>query len=213
MKHENASERVRQASRSRRATQKEALRQTILRAAAGLFAEQGYDGFSMRQVAERIGYTPTSIYLYFSDKDALLFAILDEAFVRFTQQLTAAAATSTDPVERIVAIGQAYLSFGLQHPEHYQLMFVQRGDFLMQTRANEQEPRYTTFHLLQRAVQAAMDGGHIRPGPVESISDALWALVHGLVSLAISFPLFDAARVERAAEAAVRLVIAGLRRD
>jgi AcrR family transcriptional regulator len=50
-------------------------------AAGALFLEQGYERFSLRKVAERIGYSPTTIYLYFRDKDDLLFTVVDEGFV------------------------------------------------------------------------------------------------------------------------------------
>ena len=84
-------QRLRQAIRHRRDQEKQELRQAILTAAGELFLEQGYERFSLRKVAERIGYSPTTIYLYFRDKDDLLFTVVDEGFVRFGQQLAAAA--------------------------------------------------------------------------------------------------------------------------
>src|SRR5205807_9948129 len=83
-------ERLRQAIRHRQAHEKQELRQAILTAAGELFLEQGYERFSLRKVAERIGYSPTTIYLYFHNKDDLLFTVVDEGFVRFGQQLAAA---------------------------------------------------------------------------------------------------------------------------
>src|SRR5258707_15357238 len=125
-------ERLRTAMRQRQEQEKQELRQTILRAAAGLFLEQGYERFSLRQVAERVGYSPTTIYLYFRNKDDLLFTVVDEGFVRFGQQLAAAAESQEDPWERIIALGRAYVTFALQNPVYYQLMFMQRTDFLTQ---------------------------------------------------------------------------------
>ena len=93
-------QRLSQASRRRRETQKQELRQAILEAASSLFLEQGYEGFSLRQVAERIGYTPTTIYLYFADKDALLFALLDDAFDRFGAALHHASLSSVGATRR-----------------------------------------------------------------------------------------------------------------
>src|SRR5947209_20407008 len=123
-------ERLRQAIRHRHAQEKQELRQAILTAAGELFLEQGYERFSLRKVAERIGYSPTTIYLYFRDKDDLLFTVVDEGFVRFGQQLAAAAASTVDPWERIIALSRAYVAFGLQNPEYYQLMLMQRSDSL-----------------------------------------------------------------------------------
>jgi len=67
-------------SKQRREREKEALRQDILDAARELFVEEGYDNVSMRRVAEKIEYSPTTIYLYFEDKASLLYAICEETF-------------------------------------------------------------------------------------------------------------------------------------
>ncbi len=97
-------QRLHQAIRHRQAQEKQALRQAILTAAGELFLEQGYERFSLRKVAERIGYSPTTIYLYFRDKDDLLFTVVDEGFVRFGQQLATAAASQENPWERLIAL-------------------------------------------------------------------------------------------------------------
>src|SRR5712691_10845950 len=109
-------QRLRQAIRHRQEREKQELRQSILTAAGELFLEQGYERFSLRKVAERIGYSPTTIYLYFRDKDDLLFTVVDEGFVQFGQQLVAAADSQEDLWERIIALGRAYVSFGVEHP-------------------------------------------------------------------------------------------------
>lgn len=202
-------ERIRTASRHRREQEKEELRQTILKAAGALFLEQGYDGFSMRHLAESIGYSPATLYLYFRDKDDLLFTVVDEGFKHFGDQLARAAASTNDPRMRLDALGQAYVSFGLRHPVYYQLMFMRRVDFLTQPRAGEQQPRLEAFRVLQDAVQAAMDAGVMQPGDAQSCSDALWAMMHGIVALAISMPMFDAARVQKLTTVARDMIFKG----
>ncbi len=204
-------QRLRQAIRHRQAREKQELRQAILTAAGGLFLEQGYEHFSLRKVAERIGYSPTTIYLYFHDKDDLLFTVVDEGFVRFGQQLAAAAESQEDPWERLIALGRAYVAFGLQHLVYYQLMFMQRADFLTRPAAGESEPRIASFQVLRQAVQQAIDAGVLRPGDAESYSDVLWALVHGIASLAMSMPKFDASRIQRIMETAWQMECQGLR--
>lgn len=204
-------ERLHQAIRHRQAQEKRELRQAILDAAGALFLEQGYERFSLRKVAERIGYSPTTIYLYFRDKDDLLFTVVDEGFVQFGQQLAAAGEGQEDPWERIIALGRTYVAFGLQNPMYYQLMFMQRADFLMHPPAGESQPRIASFQVLQQAVQQAVDAGILRPGDAQSYSDVLWALVHGMVSLAISVPTFDASHLQRTMETAWQMACQGLR--
>ena len=65
---------------ARKAKEKEDLKRAILDAARELFLEQGYDRTSMRMIAQRIAYSPTTIYIYFKDKDAIFHALHTEAF-------------------------------------------------------------------------------------------------------------------------------------
>jgi AcrR family transcriptional regulator len=195
-------DRIRKGSRHRREQEKEELRQTILKVAGDLFLEQGYDHFSMRRVAEEIGYSVATLYLYFRDKDALLFAIVDEGFTIFAQQLEAEAIKSNDPWTRIGNLAQVYIDFGLRHPVYYQLMFLWRVDYLTQARPGEKQIRLEAFSVLEQAVQIAMDEKAMLPGDAHVYSDTLWAIMHGIVSLAITMPNFDEERIQKLTESA-----------
>ena len=199
--------RLRDASRQRRDQEKQDVRQAILDAAAELFREHGYERFSLRQVAERIGYSPTTIYLYFTDKDDLLFTVADVGFARFGEQLVAASASTADPIGRLAAMGRAYIDFGIQNPAYYQLMFMQRGDFLMGQRAGDCTPRIDSFGILQQAVRDAINTGALRTGDPAPYADALWALVHGTVAMTITMPFFPAERAQAAATAGFELML------
>jgi len=189
--------RIRKASRRRREQEKEELRQLILKVAGTLFLELGYDRFSMRRVAEEIGYSVATLYLYFRDKDELLFAIVDTGFSQFIQQLTIEATNTIDPWRRLMKLADVYISFGLHNPVYYQLMFLWRPEYLTQVRGDNTPKRLESFHLLEEAVQAAVDAGVMVPTDVRTCSDALWMMVHGIVSLAISMPMFDEERIQQ----------------
>lgn len=204
-------ERLREASRLRREAEKQELRQAIIDAAADLFLEKGYEHFSLRQVAERIGYSATTIYLYFQDKDDLLFTVVDQAFARFDANQAAIAASVDDPLERLVALGRGYVRFGLENPIHYQLMFIQRSDFLMNARQGESKPRVNAMEVVQEAVRQAMDAGELRQGDPVAVFDTLWALMHGLVSLTITMPMMSPERSQAAATLALEMAFDGLR--
>ena len=83
----NTNKRIKKAINQRIEKEKLELKELILRTAAQLFLEKGYEKFSLRQVAEKIGYSATTIYLYFKDKDDLLFSIVLEGFDIFYKQL------------------------------------------------------------------------------------------------------------------------------
>lgn len=211
-KTQTGAERVRQKIRERRDQEKQELREAILKAAGHLFLEHGYENFSLRQVAEQIGYSATTIYLYFKDKNDLLFALCDEGFDQFERQLRKAAASTDDARERLVRLIHAYVKFASENPAYYQLMFMQRGDFLMGHRPGEEAPRMASFDVAQNVVRQAVDAGVLRAGDVPSYFDAIWGMVHGIVALWIGVPYFDAVRVERAVDVVVEMVFDGLGR-
>ena len=204
-------ERLREVSRRRREQEKDGLRRAILDAAAALFLEHGYEGLSMRQIAERIGYSATTIYRYYEDKDDLLFAIVQEGFLRFGQRLAKAAQSSDDPRERLAALGHAYIEFGLKNPVYYRLMFMQRFDFLFESRAEQQAPMIDSFAVLRGAVGQAMQAGTLRQGDPETTSIVIWSVVHGVTSLAIAdAKRFNKRQVRECTELAMRMIRDGL---
>jgi AcrR family transcriptional regulator len=207
----NRAERLREASKQRRTQEKQEVRQSILQVSTELFLEYGYEHFSLRQVAERIGYSPGTIYLYFRDKDAVLFTILNEGITRFGQVLAEAASVS-DPGERLTRIGRAYVEFGLTNPVYFKLMFMQRADYLRRPDTAIPEPLIAIFDLWRTAVEDAMKVGLLRLGDPVSTGDAFWALLHGVVSIAILMPEFDKKRVNEMIETALEMMSKGLHR-
>src|SRR5882762_6168014 len=112
-------------TQQRRAREKEALRQEILDAARELFVEEGYDNVSMRRVAEKIEYSPTTIYLYFEDKASLLYAICEETFAGLAKRMDAISMYGDDPIEVLRRGCRSYVDFGLNDQDHYKLTFIE----------------------------------------------------------------------------------------
>ena len=169
----------------RRARQKASLRGEILDAARRMFAEEGYEQVSMRRLAERIEYSPTTIYLYFEDKDDLFKAVCDETFGKLVRRLERHRRQhEADPVAGLRAGLREYIEFGLKHPEHYTVTFMRR----MKTEPIDFEGSsgQQAFDYLRRAVAACVDAGHFRPIDPEVAAQVLWMSVHGLVSLLVA---------------------------
>jgi AcrR family transcriptional regulator len=197
-------------TRRRQKEQKEALRSLILRTAGDLFVELGYNGFSMRKLAERIGYSPATLYLYFRDKDHLLFLVVDDAFSRFKRQLEDVAGSSEAAWERLGRLGEAYVRFGLENPAYYQLMFMWRIDYLTEARNGKEIPRVQAFEVLLHTVRDAIEQGAIQEGVPETTSDMLWAMMHGIVSLSIQMPMFDKERTDKLIHHAMEMIYRAL---
>lgn len=219
--------RTRRASRNRREQGKQELREAILNEASREFVEHGYESFSLRRVAERVGYTPTTIYLYFKNKDELLLAAAQDGFTHFDEAISAASKGPRTPLKRIEALGRAYMHFGFEHPALYRLMFMQRSDFyfmphLMGRGSLGQNPETATVEavpgqhhaiaqeLLIAAVEDAIAQKLIARQDAIQTADALWAGVHGVVALATS-PLMTHEQAEAVGEQLLRLLIQGLK--
>jgi AcrR family transcriptional regulator len=168
------------------------LRPRILEAAERLLLETGSeDGVSVRAIAEACGCTPPAIYMHFSDKDDLFREVCAARFQELDRHIELAGAASDDPLESLRLRGKAYISFGVEHPEHYRLlMMTPKADDPQ--RLDGTSPGYAAFDHLVQAVQRCVDADAFADDPpAPTIALTLWALVHGLTSLFISFPAFD----------------------
>ena len=110
----------------RKEREKEEMRQRILDAALHLFRERGYDGVSIRNIAEAIEYSPGTIYLYYQDKSEIFFALQFEAAALKRDHILPVASI-TDPWERLIEFGRRYVDFGMKHPDLYDLLFITRA--------------------------------------------------------------------------------------
>ena len=205
-------ERLRTLSHHRRESERSQLQAQILDAAAALFVAEGYEGVSMRQVAERIGYSATTIYRYYDSKDHLLFAIVHEGFRRFGEALWKAAKKTKDPLSKLKAVCAAYVKFGLKNPVYYRLMFMQRSDFLFHSR-DDKAPMIASFGLLQNLVAEGMAKGILERGDPETTSTVIWAVGHGITALALADPKrFTPRRLRQSMEVSMQMILHGLSR-
>jgi AcrR family transcriptional regulator len=112
------------ASRNRQEGGKENLRQEIMDAARELFVAEGYGSVSMRKIADKIDYSPTTIYLYFTDKSDLLHQICEQTFANLAQNIKSIQQLSDNPLEKLRSGLREYVHFGLKHPSQYEIVFI-----------------------------------------------------------------------------------------
>jgi AcrR family transcriptional regulator len=201
--------------KERREKAKENLRQEIFDAASELFAKEGIANVSMRKIAEKIEYSPTTIYLYFKDKTTLLHQICEETFAKLAVEVTKIREETNDPLEILRGGMRAYIEFGLKHPNHYEVVFITP----METYFDEKfSSEYTfedsmgkvAFEKLVESVVACAEAGVITNGDIELISQTLWAGMHGLTSLLIGHKDFPFAEKERLIDCLIETMIKGL---
>jgi len=174
----------------RRARQKESVREEILDAARTLFVKEGYEHASIRKIADKIEYSPGTIYLYFRDKAEILDQICQETFAKLAQKQQAINKDASDPLECLRRGLRTYVHFGIENPNHYILTFVQAKQ---KSTAAHSTTGGTCFDGLRRGVQRCIDSGRLNCTDTEEVAQALWAGVHGLTTLLITsdFPFIE----------------------
>jgi len=167
-------------------------RTEILDVARDLLLTQGYDKTSMRNIAARLNVTPTTLYLYFKNKDELVFHLMEETFSILWADLAEVVEPIGDPVERLRRGLEIYVRFGLDHPDHYRVVFMRLPpDTRVTASQHAPEPGDTNilseqaFRLLRGAVDACIEAGLFRPVDAIAAAEMLWASVHGLTAMVI----------------------------
>ena len=170
----------------RKERQKLEIRKMILDASMKLFIEQGYESVTIRKIADIIEYSPTTVYLYFKDKDEIFFHLHEQGFYHLSE-INRNLAGIDNPLMRLQKMGENYLTFGLENPEYYDIMFIQHAPMkaLMEQENCEWKFGEQALNTLKATVDEAMQKQLIYKGNVEAASLAIWGLVHGMVSLAI----------------------------
>lgn len=144
---------------------------------------------SIRAIADTVGVTPPSIYMHFPDKEALILAVCTDHFAKLSEASDRAVVGIDDPMARIEARGRAYITFGLENPEPYRVMFMTRWATGMRM-SDEQLADTAAFDHLVADVNAAIAAGQMGGSDSFAIACGLWALVHGITSLIIAKPDF-----------------------
>ena len=179
--------------KTRREREKEEIQRRILDAARELLASEGPGAVTMRQIADRIEYTPAALYFHFRDKEELLLRLCVEDFGKLAARFQVLSRVP-DPVERLRMLGRGYVAFALEHPNPYRLIFMTpsaAGNGPPAKRARPPEsrgPTETLYAFLLQSVTAALESGRLRRDTADPhlVAQTLWAGLHGVAALAIT---------------------------
>ncbi len=133
---------------------------------------------TIRRIAETIDRTQPAVYQHFAGKDEILAAVVEEGFVALVERLKRAAKGETPSLP---AIASAYVRFGLERPRLYEVMFVGPPVIAFAV-ADTPMPAQTAFAIFATAVT---ESGLARSA-VATVTEVVWAALHGLVMLSIT---------------------------
>jgi AcrR family transcriptional regulator len=175
-------------------------RDEILAAAKALFLEEGVRATTIRRIAERVGVSAPALYLYFKDKDAILIELCDRIFAGLLARLEEIEREPLPACQRLRRMGEAYIRFGLEHPDEYRITFLEaaapepvrftghRTDTSDLSRPGAKGAM--VFSKIVQAYEAIAKEGIKLPYPPVTCAELSFLACHGLVAALISQPDF-----------------------
>jgi len=187
-------------------------RAEILAAAERIFVEHGYEGATIRKIADEVGLSSTALYMHFADKGEILQEICRQAFEALLAANLRARAETAPAEERLRRMMRAYVDFGFDNPNAYRLVYMTRPAELHEgPQSAARELGTELFRSFEQVVEELEAAGRLRLA-ARTAAQALWAGGHGVVSLMISKPYFDWVDREALTTAMMEGLLAGFLR-
>ncbi len=165
-------------------------RAELLAAAEKIFTVAGYEGATIRKIAEEVGVSSTALYMYFQDKSQIMLEICVHALEELYHQLDAITSGERDPLTKVRGILEVTMRFGFEQPTAYQLLYCVAPKEISERRNEVIAPlSRSCFQRTQQAVEAAQATGQLRKDmPAKAMTEALIAACHGLIGMRLANP-------------------------
>jgi AcrR family transcriptional regulator len=164
-------------------------RAEILEAAERIFIAEGYEGATIRKIADEVGVSSTALYMHFQDKGCILLEICERTLRLLLDRNGEIAAKPLDAVVRVKMMLEAYMRWGMEHPNAYQLVYSAprppAADGWPDATGDLSTQCYDIFCGVVREIAA---NGRLRTGSADSAGQALWMSCHGVVALLAARP-------------------------
>ncbi|MET3125852.1 AcrR family transcriptional regulator [Arcicella rosea] len=168
------------ASKDRILRLKEETRNNILDAACKIVKEEGWQGLSLRKIADAIEYTAPIIYEYFANKEAILQELTKQGYLVLNKDLISAKQSKENPTEQLEAMWLAYWNFAFENKEMYQLMFgVEMTTCHMVAFPEVQTP----YDLFTETIIEVMGDKNADEDTICQKYYTYYSVVHGLISI------------------------------
>lgn len=183
--------------------QRKLVRRSIQSAAADLYRAKGIAAISARAVATKAGVSVGTIYSYFGDLAGLMQSLWTGRVAEQEKAFQSVAAQHADPIERVQALLEAYIAFGLEQDDLYRgtLMFVRPT--ALETPEKQPLSNFAFPTVLREAIEQGQAAGQIVDGDPAILTQVLWSGVHGALALPINL---DRLELKPAAEIAAPVV-------
>ena len=186
----------------------------ILDAAERIFVAEGYEGATIRKIADEVGVSSTALYMHFSDKACILGEICRRTLEQLLARNRELAAKPVDPVVRVRMMLEAYMRWGLDHSNAYQLVYSASGPVSAGLWPEDTvDLSVQCYEIFARVVREIAAQGRLRLGSADSAAQAFWMSCHGVVALLCARPGFNWADTDELISVTLEGLMTGLIAD
>jgi len=161
------------------------MQRLILKTASSLFQEHGIEQVSIRNIAASIEYSPATIYLYFRDKNEILFYLRNDFMEEFEEKLREFDFIK-DHYSRLKNISQSWLEYAINNPDKYQMIFSSNGKL----------EDISVYKYLDESITACIHNNQLHRMPISEGSTIILSFLHGMASLVINNKLVKSSKPE-----------------
>lgn len=190
------------------ATEKK-LKQRIIKAARQVLLAEGYRSFSLRKIARVIGVSATSIYLHFENKDDLVHTLMEQAISRLNNQLENEVPKHEDPISKLEALAHEYVSFALNYPREYQVIYLISSDEMTRYPKDKFRKARRGYEIVTEVLKEGVKSGLISESQPRMAAYTFWAQLHGVMSVVLSQRLDKRIEQEEFIQEAIDHIING----
>ncbi|MFW6347664.1 MAG: TetR/AcrR family transcriptional regulator [Cyclonatronaceae bacterium] len=189
------------------------LRRQILQVSRTLLLEKGFDRMSMRKIAASVGCSATSIYLYFKNKDDLLHALIEEGFELLYQNLIQVLerVPESQPEARIEGLCREFISFGMENPEYYEIMFQLHPKHMRRYPVEKYRKARRNIDLIMQHLEQGHKQQLFYIPDARLVANVILSTLHGGISLMNAGRIDVKVDRESYVETIVKSVLAGIR--
>lgn len=192
--------------------EKQTLQTLILDAARELFVEEGYKNVTMRKIARKIGYSATTIYLYFKNKTELFNCLAEEMLERLLKVFKDVQGENLEPLAQLKKMGEAYVRLAIEDPDGYRIAFMMETDIWTEPQDHlaKGSKGLEVYQMILNAVETCVRYRRMRSDEIEAFAQAIFASIHGLVSLWLTYPTFPWVSKQRLQQMVIDSAVGGL---
>ncbi len=171
----------------------EKIRNRIIDESMRLILEKGFANMSLRKLAHRVGMSATNLYYYYASKDEIYLNIQIKGFRLLREALEGVPLSEKNPLETLGKMIQAYLTFGFNNPDYYQIMLNSDTPRYLEYKDKNNAIEPVALEAKQMAIKAISvplvaigrlsEQGRLAEQDISFRAYQMWITLHGIVTL------------------------------